>query len=83
MIAYGRHIVTRFSLQMMNQKKTGKSFFTFLAEYRIDLACDMLQKTDKSVAEICFESGFGDVPYFNRTFKKMKGMTPKEYRNLQ
>ena len=64
------------------KKMTGKTFFTFFAEYRVELACDILLKTDKSVAEICFESGFGDIPYFNRTFKKLKGITPKEYRKV-
>ena len=64
------------------KKMTGKTFFTFFAEYRIELACDILLKTDKSIAEICFESGFGDVPYFNRTFKKIKGITPNEYRKM-
>lgn len=62
------------------KKMTGKTLFAFLAEYRIELACDMLLKTNKSVAEICFESGFDDIPYFNRTFKKMRGITPTEYR---
>lgn len=64
------------------RKMTGKTFFAFLTEYRIKSACQMLQITDFSVSEICFSCGFRDLPYFNRTFKKAKGMTPTEFRRL-
>lgn len=62
------------------KKMTGKSFFTFLTDYRIEASCQMLLKTSKSVAEVCIASGFRDVPYYNRVFKKAKEMTPSEYR---
>ncbi|MDR0725199.1 MAG: AraC family transcriptional regulator [Prevotellaceae bacterium] len=62
------------------KKMTNQSFFAFLTEYRVTSSCQMLLKTGKSVAEICFASGFRDVPYYNRVFKKLKGMTPTEYR---
>ena len=76
-----KHVLMEKSrLCVFFKKMTGKTLFAFLAEYRIELACYMLLKTNKSVAEICFASGFDDVPYFNRTFKKIKGVTPTEYR---
>lgn len=62
------------------KRMTGKSFFEFLLEYRINVSCDMLQNTDKTIAEICLSSGFRDIPYFNRVFKKLKKLTPKKYR---
>ena len=62
------------------KKATGRSFFPFLMEYRINVACDMLLKTKKSIGEICFAVGFRDIPYFNRVFKKQKTLTPKQYR---
>lgn len=62
------------------KRKMGKSFFLYLTEYRIESSCQMLLQTTKSIAEICFESGFRDVPYYNRTFKKMKGICPSKYR---
>ncbi|MDR0370696.1 MAG: AraC family transcriptional regulator [Prevotellaceae bacterium] len=62
------------------KKMTNQSFFAFLTEYRVTSSCQMLLKTSMSVAEICFASGFNDVPYYNRVFKKLKGMTPTEYR---
>jgi transcriptional regulator GlxA family with amidase domain len=62
------------------KKMTNQSFFAFLTEYRVTSSCQMLLKTSMSVAEICFASGFRDIPYYNRVFKKLKGITPTEYR---
>ena len=64
------------------RKMKGKTFFAFLTEFRINSACQMLQTTDLSISEICFLCGFRDLPYFNRTFKKIKRMTPTEFRRL-
>jgi AraC-like DNA-binding protein len=36
--------------------------------------------SDRSVAWIAFETGFGDLSYFNRTFKRFYGNTPSEVR---
>ncbi|MEO3407682.1 AraC family transcriptional regulator [Mucilaginibacter sp. CAU 1740] len=63
------------------KKMTGKSFFTFLNEYRIESSIQMLQKTTLTVAEICNATGFNDIPYFNRVFKKIKQTTPTAYRS--
>lgn len=62
------------------KKMTGKSFFTFLTEFRVDSSCEMLLKTKLSIAEISVHSGFSDVPYYNRIFKKIKGTSPGKYR---
>ena len=62
------------------KKMTGKTFFTYLNEYRIKSSCQMLHKTNKSISEICFASGFRDTPYFNRVFKNMMNVTPTVYR---
>ncbi len=64
------------------KKMTNKSFFSYLTEYRVESSCEMLLKTSKSIAEICIASGFRDVPYYNRVFKKIKNITPSEYRRV-
>ncbi len=48
--------------------------------YRVEQAAKMLTNTDLSVLEIAMECGFNDYSYFIRTFKKLKGVTPKQYR---
>ena len=58
----------------------GKTFVQYLNEYRIQMACRMLEKGEKSVSEVCYAVGFGDVPYFHRMFKRMTGTTPGKYK---
>lgn len=54
----------------------------YLNYYRIELACHAMAVTRKNVTEIAFEVGFSDVNYFIRTFKKIKGVTPKRYMKM-
>jgi AraC-like DNA-binding protein len=35
---------------------------------------------DRSIASIAFDVGFGDLSYFNRTFKRFYGASPSEIR---
>ena len=59
---------------------TQQSFVEVLLEFRIKQACHLLLNTDMAIREIAFQSGFYDVPYFNRIFKKKKGVSPKQYK---
>ena len=58
----------------------GMTFSQFVTQYRLNTACELLKHSQKQVSEICFAVGFNDVPHFNRVFKELQGMTPKEYR---
>lgn len=59
---------------------TGTTFTKYIAGLRIDKAKELLKKTDAKTIAVCFDSGFNDLSHFNRTFKKLAGMTPSEYR---
>lgn len=61
------------------RKKTGQTFKDFMNEIRLGNATKLLLKGDLTMAEVAFESGFNNPSYFNRLFKRMKGVTPKEY----
>ena len=52
----------------------------FLNRQRIEQACYQLATTDDSITEIAYRSGFNDLSYFIRTFKKYKGTTPGKYK---
>lgn len=72
--------MNRSSFCSFLKRTIGKSFFTILNEYRIESSCLMLRETTMPITDVCYAVGFNDVPYFYRTFKKLKGETPKDYR---
>jgi len=59
--------------------RTLKNFVQFLNEIRISYACKLLSNTKYSVSEVCFESGFNELSYFTRQFKKIMNMPPQQY----
>ena len=66
------------------KKRTGKSFVEYINEIRISAACKCLQDTDLNISAIGFRSGFKTISNFNKSFKKITGFSPKEYRqNVQ
>lgn len=60
--------------------KTGWVFNRYLNETRIAQSCALLLTSSLSVTEIAGESGFGNLPNFNRRFREIVQMTPREYR---
>ncbi len=52
----------------------------YLNRMRIEQACYQLSASDASITEIAYQTGFNDLSYFIRTFRKYKGMTPGKYK---
>lgn len=61
------------------KEMTGKSPFEYLNAYRIERAARKLISTDLPVTQIAYMCGFNDLSYFIKTFKKIKGVTPKNF----
>ncbi len=61
------------------QEMTHRTPVDYLNYYRIERACYQLLTTDQSITEVAYNSGFNDLSYFIKTFKKYKGITPKQY----
>lgn len=59
---------------------TSKTYQIFLTEVRVSHACRLLAESNKTVENICYESGFNNMTNFFRYFKKLKGIRPSEYR---
>lgn len=62
------------------KKETGKSFSDYINLRRLRKAQHLLENSDDTVIAIANKSGFNNVTYFNRIFKKIHGTTPTEYR---
>ncbi|OUR90450.1 AraC family transcriptional regulator [Gammaproteobacteria bacterium 42_54_T18] len=56
------------------------NFNQLLADYRCNLAKRLLAKTDESIDEIVYLTGFSEPSTFYRAFKRWVGQTPVEYR---
>lgn len=62
-------------------KKTTKvTFSDFVNNYRIDKACALILQ-GKSISESCYSSGYNNISYFNRTFKKYMNKTPTSFQS--
>ena len=62
------------------RQNSGVSLHTFLLNYRINMAMEILRSSNISVKEIAPMVGFSDLPHFTKTFKKVTGITPSKYR---
>ena len=61
--------------------RTRKSYFTFLNEIRVEQAVRLLQEEKElAIAEIAERCGFRNISNFNRTFRKIKGNKPSDFR---
>lgn len=63
------------------KERTGQKFVDYLNNVRIENAKTLLKKTDKKISNIAKESGYSNVKYFYRVFKKTTNVTPETYRN--
>lgn len=48
--------------------------------YRISMSMELLRQTDMEISEISMRTGFNNISYYNRTFRKYMHMTPSQYR---
>ena len=59
----------------------GDSIVNYIIKYRISIAMKLLfERQELSIEEIALDVGFNDVQFFDKTFKKLVGMTPGKYR---
>ncbi|MBP1963183.1 helix-turn-helix domain-containing protein [Paenibacillus aceris] len=63
------------------RKETGSSFSDYLSQYRLNIARRLLAETDDQIQEIAEKLRFSNSQNFIRYFKKMEGITPKQYRD--
>ncbi|MEX2963867.1 AraC family transcriptional regulator ligand-binding domain-containing protein [Microbulbifer sp. TYP-18] len=61
---------------------SGSSYNKLLLEVRMDLACQYLSTGNRSIKDIAYSLGYGDVVSYHRAFKSYYGITPKQFSEL-
>lgn len=62
------------------KKETGKTFISFLTDYRMEKAVELLMTTSDKTYIIAEKVGYADPNYFSYAFKKQYSMSPSKYR---
>ena len=70
--------ISRVQLYRKVKAMTGMSPVELLKEMRLQRAMKLLKATDKTVAEVAYEVGFGTPGYFSSCFKKQYGKYPTD-----
>jgi len=74
------HISTGYFSSIF-KKETKMTFVSYLMQIRMEAAKEYLRTTDLKAFEIAEKVGYADPNYFSFSFRKMCGMSPKEYKN--
>jgi len=69
-------------LSTLFKKETGFTLTEYVNRKRVEHAILLLNSTDMQIQTIALYCGIPDVNYFTKTFKKLIGKTPKEYREM-
>lgn len=76
----GRIGVSAGYLSTLFNQSLSCGFTDYLNQVRIERACCYLEQNYLKNYEIAYKVGFRDEKYFSKVFKKIKGISPKEYR---
>ncbi len=71
---------TAIYINRIFKKEMGITPHQFLIRLRIDIAKKLLTDSDYTPGEVAALVGFANYPHFNKTFKRLTGMTPTQYR---
>lgn len=75
--------LNRSYLTSIFQSNLNMSPQKFLMKFRITKAAELLYNTDLPIANIAYSCGYSDPLAFSKTFKKIKGVSPKQYRDTK
>lgn len=62
--------------------ETGQNIKEYITLYKIEVAKDMLERTDVAVGMVAMELGYSNFSHFTQVFKKYENVTPSQYRNM-
>jgi two-component system, response regulator YesN len=68
-------------LSRLFKKEVGIPLSNYIIEERINLAKDLLRRTDLSISDVASSVGYSNFSHFTKVFKKLIGANPKDFRN--
>lgn len=74
--------LSRFHFNRVFRRITGISPRKFLATLRLEHAKRLLLTTERSITEVCFETGYSSLGTFTSHFTDLVGVTPSQWRRL-
>ena len=72
--------VNQTYLRRMFKEEMGQTLTESITRYRLEKAQSLIHDTDDTLAQIAEQTGYSDVSYFSRSFKKYFGIPPREAR---
>lgn len=79
-IAQKVHISSCY-LSALFREATGQGLISYITDYRMKLASELLRKTNLRIFEVAQRTGYRSTPYFCTVFKGKYGITPSEFRD--
>lgn len=73
--------MSKYHFSRLFKKATGTTYQGYLNECRIEKAKELLESGNLPITEIAFAVGYADMTHFARTFKKMSGFAPSQYKH--
>lgn len=64
------------SLCRFFKQNMGLSIFEYLNKIKVEFACELLMDPSLSILEVCLDSGFNNLSYFNKQFRKKMCCNP-------
>ena len=81
LLSFGQKIgEDQYTLSRMLKRNTGSTFKDLLQAKRMSKATELLKNTDIPIADISVMIGYDNTSFFHRLFRRLYGMSPREYR---
>ena len=72
--------LSKYHISHLFNEKLNINFNTYINMLRVNMACELLEDTDKKIADISEDVGFGSIRSFNRAFLQVMKTTPLKYK---